>query len=236
MYIYEYHQQKIGNSLNEYEDSFSYDLSTGRFAMADGSTESIFSNVWSRALTTSYVRGKYGLDLNALVSDARAKWYSSIDWSNLRWFIRNKAMRGSYSTFLGISFDSRHYLSIGVGDTCLFHITEDNVTSFPIKTAKEFNNSPLLVWSGNPYTREIRAPKWIHYIEGDVDEGDVILMATDAFSQWFLKHMDERPWVKTIEHMGMEREFVTNLIESGEMKNDDVTYAFISFSRPMGMR
>ncbi len=227
--LHEFHIQKIGNKPDEYEDSFSYDIASGRFAMADGASESAYSGLWARSLTSAYVSHYSGSSLIPVIETARKQWLNGIRWDGMKWFVRNKVMRGSYSTFLGLSFSGdNHYRAIGVGDTCLFHINEGEVTSFPIRDQKEFGNTPILIWSGNPFSGEVKIPKWVYYVEGEIDEGDILIMATDSYSHWFMKNIDRSPWENMLSDQAEETRFIQGLIAKKEMKNDDVTYAVIT--------
>ena len=108
----EFHRPKSGYRESEYEDAYSLDAEGGKFAVADGATESSFSNIWAKALVSTFVENPPPMDMNDrqsvknLLDAARKKWYREIDWTSLPWFQKNKAVLGSYSTFLGLQVDS----------------------------------------------------------------------------------------------------------------------------------
>ncbi|KAA8923426.1 hypothetical protein [Thermoplasma sp.] len=226
--VFHYHQPKLGNSESEYEDAFSYDVGRGLFAMADGSSESVFSNEWAKSLVDTFVSGKHDMKLDDMVETALGMWRSKLPWSNMKWFVKNKIARGSMSTFLGLEIQDGGFKSVAVGDTCLFIITPEGMKSFPIKNASEFGNTPKLIWTGNPLLRTRRSVKWANYMEGRLSESDILIMATDSLAHWMISRAKQSPWKMLIDHSENEGELISGLINSGEMKNDDVTFAVIS--------
>ncbi|WP_297215281.1 hypothetical protein [Thermoplasma sp.] len=226
--LFHYHQPKIGNSESEYEDAFSYDTEKGLFAMADGSSESVFSNEWARSLVETFIQGKYDMKIDDMVETAVGLWRSKLPWDNMRWFVRNKIARGSMSTFLGLEIAGHEFRSVAVGDTCLFIVSSDGLKSFPVKNASEFGNTPKLIWTGNPLLRTRRSIRWANFMEGKISENDILIMATDSLAHWILKNTEHRPWKALMDHADDERDFISDLINSGYMKNDDVTFAIIS--------
>lgn len=69
------------------------------------------------------------------------------------------------------------------------------------------------------------------FSEGVLDKGDTLILATDAFSQWFLKTYENggKPW-NLLSSVSNNEDFV-NLVnrcrESRKMRNDDVTTVVI---------
>ena len=47
---------KRGNAAEEYEDAFAGDPASGRFAIADGASESCFAAAWAKIVVESYVK------------------------------------------------------------------------------------------------------------------------------------------------------------------------------------
>ena len=51
---------KRGHSADEFEDAFAFDPAAGRYAVADGASESSFAGLWARLLVEGFIRPKPG--------------------------------------------------------------------------------------------------------------------------------------------------------------------------------
>lgn len=235
--VREYHRPKLGNSEGEYEDAFAFNLRTRRFAIADGASDSIFSNIWAQNLVDSFTKSTVPLRyrkklVRSLLSQSREKWFNSIEWNDLKWFVKNKAVKGSFSTFLGIEIRKRgnnyHYNGVTVGDSCLFTLNEE-LFSFPMKQASEFNITPNLMWSGygSPFNEEYKwdFPKLTSF-DGNLLPGDSIILATDSISKWILEDGANRYRFLLESPDPMEK--IEELLQAREMRNDDITLAIIT--------
>jgi DUF971 family protein len=72
----------------------------------------------------------------------------------------------------------------------------------------------------------------VKFAEGELDTGETLIVATDAFSQWFLKMHEngEKPWalLSTISNNEAFRALMDKLRDAGEMRNDDVTVLMVT--------
>ena len=241
--VREFHRPKSGYRESEYEDAFSIDADGGKFAVADGATESSFPNIWAKALVSTFVENPPPMDMNDrqsvknLLDEARKKWYEGIDWTLLPWFQKNKAVLGSYSTFLGLQVDSpenpRRYRCITIGDSCLFHLSGPKMESFPFSDYRDLNYTPRLMWSGHGYpiglSKDVEPPG-LEVKYGKVKDGDTLILATDAISKWMLQNKFNKPWQQILDNADNWDSYIGGLISSGAMKNDDITAIFISVS------
>ncbi len=237
--VREFHRPKLGNSDVEYEDAFACNFERKRFAIADGASESIFSNIWADSLVNAFTNLSAPISaeeeyLRQIIYSARKRWYNSINWDSLRLFVRNKALGGSYSTFLGaqiFNYRGGHLCKIiSVGDSCIFIIRDsEGITSFPINDPKKFNISPKLIWSGygSPFPEDYNAkvPPIEHY-EVTLEPGDRLLLATDAISKWIMENLPGS--LQQIGNGSNSYGFITGLLESREMRNDDITYSWVT--------
>lgn len=239
--VREFHRSKTGNSDAEYEDAYASDSDRGLFAIADGATESSFSDVWARALVKTFVENPPGFGTNdrdvmkGILGLAREQWYTGIDWEGLPWFQKNKALLGSYSTLLGLQIDindeRRRFRCMTIGDSCMFHVSGERLESFPFSDSGDMSNTPRLMWSGRGFSsgqaKEVDIPG-IEVKYGKLRAGDMVVLATDAISKWMLSRKSDRPWEELLEHEEDFDNFVGELISSGSVKNDDVTLVFIT--------
>src|SRR5207244_4452936 len=146
---------KRGHRPEEYEDAAAGDGSRGRFAVADGATESAFAGDWSRLLAEAFV-------LDSLVArgwkewlpEVRRRWLEAVGSREMPWYLEEKSAQGAFATFLGLEFQpvppgqNWEWRAIAVGDCCLFHLRRDQlVCSFPLDEAAEFNSTPELIGS-----------------------------------------------------------------------------------------
>jgi len=233
--------QKAGNSPEEYEDAFAYEVSVGRFAIADGATESSFAKSWAQKLVEKFVSDSplvsplSACRLKSWLSQPQRQWYEAIDWDRLPWYAEEKSRAGAFSSLLGLEFAEGHdvkkyWHALAVGDSCLFHVRGDVLLrAFPIARSKEFGSTPFLL-SSNPKSNR-RVWDEVQYIEGSYESEDTFFLATDALAHWCLAQCEvgETPWNKLLDiHEADEFEaFVVQLRSDGEMRNDDSTLLII---------
>lgn len=237
MAIKSFNFSKAGNRQEESEDSFAYDEKSGKYAICDGASDSIFSGLWGSCIARQFVSGNYNLsnpeDYSSMLIDARRVWYSSINWARLPWNVKNKSIRGSYSTFLGINLivdDAKYCDAWAVGDSCLFILDDTNVASFPVSTPDDFGVHPDLIWSGYGHPMNERKEYIPDYkvkkFSAEIKEGSQVVIATDALSK-FLMEGGLPAFDKMLENID-NREFFDHLRSDGTIKNDDLAAIIIS--------
>jgi len=87
----------------ECEDEFGVNLN--RFAISDGSTESVGSKAWAKLLVGSYIAGRDPFSTETIESNIKA-WnerMASYVHSSSDWFFKEKVKKGSSATFLGLT-------------------------------------------------------------------------------------------------------------------------------------
>ncbi len=224
---------KQGNSRAEYEDATAVDAAAGRFAVADGTSESAFAGEWAALLCQSFVADSVD---PAKIGDWRAalaqRWLAGIDRQELPWYLEEKFDEGAYATFLGVAFDQagagpgRTWQAIAIGDTCLFQVRNDHLLSaFPVDRADAFGTRPDLIGSRQ------RAAVNVATATGTLESGDYLLLMTDALSEWFLHEYETggAPWSELVRLR--EADFplwIDALRETNWIKNDDVTLLVVS--------
>jgi serine/threonine protein phosphatase PrpC len=215
---------KKGNSQEEYEDAFGCAVEEGRFAIADGATESSFAEIWSTILTQKFISAPpegqppEHQSLINWVAPLQKEWHSNIMWDRLPWFAEEKARKGAFATFLGMEFNEEEVVEEGImdkllfmfkkqkntgprwraltiGDSNMYQIRDDElITSWPLTKGIQFTHRPTLI-SSNPTANET---VWDHFIyeTGEFEEGDTFILATDAIAKWFLDRVElgEKPW------------------------------------------
>lgn len=228
---------KLGNSEEEYEDAAAFSIVDRRFAIADGATESSYSDIWARSLVRQYTTSPPlmppgSTPLPEWLEPLQTQWHGSINWERLPWFAEEKARNGAFAAFLGLHFlggdeapaprsfwrwvlrrkpraVGTRWHALAVGDCCLFQVRGNRLLSaFPISESGAFNDRPLLI-SSNP-SRNYPVWEAVRHAEGGCQPGDVFILGTDALSKWFLQELEagKRPW-ETLVHVQTQTGFST---------------------------
>ena len=216
-------------------------------AIADGASEGFLSKLWSRILTVSYVNfDRADLDIREFTDFCidvyeyqREKYVQRRRESNnpLRWFEENLMQKGSFSTLLGVTFreetpERGSWLSVSVGDSCLFQLRDGVVESFPVSDASSFGNSPDLISSNPAYNQDLEAK--VKVKAGRFLFGDSFYLMTDAIAHWFMNQnaQGNRPWAALEELLETDRlkDYVNSLRAERSLKNDDVTIARVKLA------
>src|SRR6516164_5795226 len=93
---------KAGHSLDEYEDACAGKLELGRFAIADGASESAFADAWAQILVNAYVQNPR--PWSEWLPAARVRWCDEIEDRALPWYAEAKFAEGAFAAFLGLAF------------------------------------------------------------------------------------------------------------------------------------
>lgn len=223
---------KQGNDPCECEDSFC--VADSSFAVADGASDGIYSDVWARILANSYCR-ETPANWN---SDAFSEWIARrprIEWEEwqtevsakeLPWFAREKLRNGSFATLAGVTFApdlTGAWQACSYGDACLFVVRNDSLLhSFPITSSESFGNNPPLIPTLTGVSTE-----YFQIINGCAEAGDRFYLTTDALAQWFLAEVErnEKPWVAFDTGILSDddlKSFVNEYRGHKLLKNDDV--------------
>jgi Protein phosphatase 2C len=220
---------KAGHSAEECEDAIDGDPEAGRFAVADGASESYAAGEWARYLVGAYVRPPAGTDWFAA---AREGWQQEVGSAALSWYAEDKRARGAHATFLGLSTrpagEQFDWEAIAVGDACLFILTAGAPrVSFPIARSSEFTSAPVLVSSRGAW------PGW-RIEHGTLRPGDTLLLATDALAQFLLKSADEGDFAGP-SLLGLEEDddfalWVAMTRDQGRLRNDDVALGVVEIT------
>ena len=229
---------KQGNGEDEYEDAWAVAPERGRYAVADGASESSFAGRWAQLLTEAFLTAPQPPDLAEWLAPPRRTWSAEVMGLELPWFAEMKREQGAFATFLGLGVRpptaerAGKWRALAVGDSCLIRVRRDGqIRSFPIQKASDFGNQPRLLGSrGGP-------PPAPDHAAGTLAVGDRLLLMTDALAQWFL-HAHEsggRPWEAAAAVLSAKEPdeafagWIEELRRRDEMRNDDVTLVSLEF-------
>ena len=227
---------KAGQAAEECEDAADLDLERGRFAIADGSSESAFAALWAGLLVRAFVAAPASADRWASwLAPVQQRWAAEVSVKPLSWYTEKKVEQGDFAAFLGLSLERSAawpgelcWRACAVGDSCLFQVRQGRLRAFPLTRSDQFGNSPGLVGSRG-------LPGALPERQGCCCEGDQMWLMTDALAQWFLRQTEagREPW-EDIGHRRTGpaadadfRTWVEDLRDRDGLRNDDVTLILI---------
>src|SRR5262245_52099325 len=195
---------KRGNLASEYEDAHRAAPDQGRFAIADGASESWYAGVWARLIVDEYVVNPVtpAEQWEAWLPPVQERWLRAISGRPVPWYGEDKVREGAFATFLGVDIgiagcdDHPRWEAVAVGDSCLFVVRDGQLQeAFPIKQSADFGNEPCLLGSRAP-PGDVRDHRKESRAGGEWRPGDRIWLMTDALAHWFLRRTEggSRPW------------------------------------------
>lgn len=93
-----------GNSPAEYEDAASAADAAGRYAVADGASESCFARSWAELLVEGFVdQGSGRADgWSEIIPGLQRRWDADVGRRELPWYAQRGVQQGAFATFLGL--------------------------------------------------------------------------------------------------------------------------------------
>jgi len=257
---------KGSGSLVECDDACALDEQNSVFAVCDGTGSSALPRPWAALLARAWVSEPFvdqpdGDSLGRWLDPLRHQWrqWARETWLptlNDRYAQLGEALLpdqraddvikvGASSTFLGLRIveDPRErtiiWQSIAIGDTCVLLFQRDGndlrpALSFPLEQSSVFNDRPPSI-----PTRQVEnsaLATQFHMRAGACDQGDVLVMATDALAKWLLTSIEQGDdgWRGLLDNRDpawydafVERERATGAIE-----DDDTTLLVIQVKGP----
>lgn len=174
-------------------------------AIADGTSEAIYSGVWAELLVKGFTNDSKAFKDNfeEWHEKLSSNWVERCQKIEIPWYHELKFQQGSFSTFHAVEIplsenDEIECISYHVGDSCLFLFRhEELVQTIPDIGPKDFNNSPKLISTNRSLLIETEKTPF------KARTGDLIILMTDALSQWFLEeyrnHNEENRWRELLE-------------------------------------
>jgi serine/threonine protein phosphatase PrpC len=231
---------KKGGSLSEYEDRSAIGAQDDclRVAIADGTTEGLFSDVWAELLVNGYC--DYGValfedvNLQAIHKEFVHETCQKVgEMSESRhWFMYEKLERGTHATFAAIELASGNTVQMtAVGDSCIFWCDKDKIEMFPELSADDFGISPASIchipdtW----YNLHLK----IRSNEITLERDCQFVLCTDAIAHWLVKETREKnnflAWeeIVRLSDVAAFNLLIEELRESKEIRNDDVTLVIV---------
>jgi hypothetical protein len=216
----------------ECEDAFAIAVERGRFAIADGASESAASGLWARLLVDEFVRAGEQIHWPEWIIPLQQRWAEAVrlppDADPLPWYLEDRYNQGAFATFLGLTVEEGRWQALAVGDSCLFQVRDNELLlAFPLTHSSQFGNSPWLVGS-RTNTLEVPLLRAAHRL-GEWQPGDRLLLMTDALARWFLTATEagQRPWLMFEELLADSSDRFADEVEKlrtdRQLRNDDTT-------------
>jgi hypothetical protein len=238
-----YHALRVarrGHPPEECQDAVAGAPERGRYAVADGASESADAGLWARLLVDDFVGSPARhLAWATWLPPLRGRWAAEAaalpPGGALPWYLEERAREGAFATFLGVVVEDSVWHAQAVGDSCLFQLRGGALLrAFPVQRADEFGGAPWLIGS-RPSGAEV-AGKRGQRAEGEWQAGDRLWLMTDALAQWFLRQAEDggRPWealTRVLAEAAPDAAFaawVEGLRTANQLRNDDVTLAAVS--------
>lgn len=229
--------KKSALTYNFVQDKFEINPENKTIAIADGTTQSFRSEFWSELLVKEFCKNPKFLEEDFL---SLSKVLASNIQSSSPVFSENPAIaslekrkfsEGSTSTFLGVQFiDQNTFNVISVGDCNLFLIRKNgNIISHPFESIDDLNENQSFLNTVNLLSDE---PKKIEIskVELKFEEGDQLIICTDAISRLFLS---DKKWFDEILCFDTFELFIQKIEElwsNNVLEEDDITIVFMSTS------
>jgi hypothetical protein len=245
----EFRLPRRGYGAAECQDAAAGDPLRGRFAIADGASESSHAGLWARLLVEEFVHAPeraLGPPLeetgwSSWLLPLQRRWVAEVQRTQngltLPWYLEDQLRQGAFATFLGLVLQrdtgvpgERQWRALAVGDSCVFQTRKGELLqSFPLTRAADFSSAPWLVGSrtspgGVPQQHGL-------HLRGHGQEGDRLWLMTDALAQWFLRQVESGalPW-EPLEHSLLAPDpdvffarWIEELRTTQQLRNDDVT-------------
>lgn len=229
---------KAGNRREEYEDAWAVRGSdsprAARVSVTDGATEASFSKLWATLLAEAWVRSRStGAEFTERLAGARRLWRRKTVGRALPWYAAEKARRGAYAAFLGVSIvaTSGAWRALAIGDCNLFQLEGLGpdlavALAFPFRRSDEFGSSPFLL--GSIARSDDDPAPHLRLAEGVLPSRGMLLLASDALSAWLLRREERgEPAWEAVGPLGIrEPADFDALVEAAReegARNDDMT-------------
>jgi hypothetical protein len=198
----------------EWEDAAACSVRSGRFAVADGATESFRSGEWAELLVRAYItsfppsatptfRDEGRVDparqrvIQEWFGSQVRRWREHASEAQTWWGRDAEASQPPSATFAGLQFTGDaaaglNWESSAFGDCCLFQIRGRRLAlSFPLTSKDQFTKRPDLITTAPGRVEGSLAT--LRTRTGRAIPGDIFVLASDAFSACLLSLSESEP-------------------------------------------
>lgn len=192
--VYPFITHKKAENSDDCQDAIRVNEDDSRYAVADGATRSFFPKQWAELLVNHFCE-TFNLVLSRenwkeWLVPIQEEWYKRVEErvkERNQFYLTNSfnSREPAVSTFIGLEVDKTQlkWQAVVIGDSCLFHKGNIGFRSYLVEKSEDFTNRPEVFAS---------FPEKNHYnptfISGNIQSGDMFILATDALAKWILEH------------------------------------------------
>lgn len=225
---------KRGETKTAIHDRIALDIEKGRFALADGVSNSYLPFLWAEILVDSYISVSDTRDLavdklSQLFINKKEEYLARLDKNELVvQKAREKYFKVASSTFLGLEIENNVLRWKLIGDSCLFILPQDGVCQCYCSNTISVDNEGHIFVDFSENTDQICADGTIAgmWQTGSLElKNGYVVMMSDAMSKWFLSELNNEgsPLEKLLAldseesfEMLVEQEFRLNKLDSDD--------------------
>lgn len=235
----------IGDSINECDDNFAYNLSKRRFIVSDGSSTDYFSKIYAELLTDAYVEEGESVYIKDKIELMNATWRGrvkeTLEKAGCRPgsfpYVRYQRHDPGCATIIGLTLTRNEkneniFVCSGLGDSVLFFRPKTSkipTFQFSSDSNKEFSFDQTVKFGYTPVISSSNNTEWLHdiiHVERPLEEGVFYLM-TDGMAEWILRrdNGDVEDKFASLDAIHSQKDFIkyVNNIRNNGAKNDDMT-------------
>lgn len=209
-----------------------------RMAVADGASTTCCSGLWAQLLARAGVQYTVPWeDLGAFperIKESRVAWAQGARTSlpaNLPWYAEASLDLGAYATVVRVAVVGRNWEADGWGDSCLFHVRQGRpIQTLPPLTVADFAAAPCMLSSIPGRDGTLQGRQFMG--SGVLEQGDALLLATDALSCWLIAQACFATAVEELMALDGEDAFAAWVADKRlhhSLKNDDTTLLIAEF-------
>jgi serine/threonine protein phosphatase PrpC len=203
------------------------------FALADGTTQSYCSEIWSKILTENFANNPE-TDIELLIQNFQE---AAQDYKNTKFAVsgniakasleREKMKQGGTATFIGLVFLSETEVNISsCGDSNLFHLSNGQLKTFPFSDKDALDKNKSFLNTEKLLNNKIDA-SYFQAQKSTYAQGDIIIMATDALSRMFLKMPETLFEFLTLTNFDALHQFCLKYWAAHQLEEDDISAIII---------
>jgi serine/threonine protein phosphatase PrpC len=216
------------------QDKFAVSKDQKVFALADGTTQSFQSEIWAKIITDNFVNEPF---FNSTELINSFKEYASVFKKTKFEFSSNPAKaslekaklnKGGTSTFIGLKFITEKQIEIiSCGDSNVFILKKDRkIKPFPFNNVNDLDSNNHFI-NTEQLINNVINDSFFQTNIFEINEGDTVILATDAISRLILKNINIL--IDLIKYETFE-DFLSFCIKHWENKGleeDDITLIII---------
>jgi len=216
------------------QDKFAISPDTKTFALADGTTQSFYSEIWAEIITKGFVENPK-FNTNELIScftdqvleykNANFEFSSNPAKASLE---RTKKIKGGTSTFIGLQFRTENRIElVSCGDSnCFLLDSENKVDGFPFSDVDTLDANNKFINTEQLIENKVDAT-FFHVNSIECKSNDTIIIATDAISRLIFTKPTSISEILKINDFYQLHDFCLKYWESKELQDDDISIIII---------